>query len=85
MGNFEDLKNLTDACHKLGMKVMLDGVFNHVGVENELFQKALNGDKTYKDWFDFDDKYPEGVRLWADAKSLPELNLENDVVKKLYL
>ncbi len=80
-GNFEDLKNLTDACHKLGMKVMLDGVFNHVGVENELFQKALNGDKTYKDWFDFDDKYPEGVRLWADAKSLPELNLENDVVK----
>ncbi len=80
-GSFEDLKNLTDELHKLDINIMLDGVFNHVGVQNELFKNAQNVDSKYRNWFDFNDKYPEGVRLWADAKSLPELNLENEEVK----
>ena len=81
-GTYEDLKTLTTALHDIGIRTMLDGVFNHVGHSNPKFQEALkNKNSVYRNWFDFNDKYPEGVRLWADAKSLPELNLENDDVK----
>jgi glycosidase len=62
------------------MKIMLDGVFNHVGINSKLYQKALIDDQ-YKKFFDFNEKYPEKVRLWADVLSLPELNLENEDVK----
>lgn len=80
-GTFEDLKLLTNTCHDLEIKVMLDGVFNHVGVENQIYQDAQKIDSSYRSWFDFNAKYKHGVRLWADALSLPELNLENDEVK----
>lgn len=80
-GSFKDLKTLTKACHDFGIKMMLDGVFNHVGVQNKYYQKALAHEDDYRNWFDFNNKYPDGVRLWADAKSLPELNLENEEVK----
>lgn len=79
-GSKEDLKLLIDKIHENHMKIMLDGVFNHVGVSNPLFQKASKGE-AYQDFFDFNEKYPYGVRLWADAPSLPELNLESENVK----
>jgi cyclomaltodextrinase / maltogenic alpha-amylase / neopullulanase len=63
------------------MKIVLDGVFNHVGIQSDLFQSAKELKSPFRDFFDFNPKYPEGVRLWADAQSLPELNLENPKVK----
>lgn len=80
-GTMQDLTSLADILHQNGQRLMLDGVFNHVGVNSPIFQKALKGDSQYRDWFYFGNQYPEGVRLWADARSLPELNLENDQVK----
>ena len=80
-GTFEDLKNLSDKVHESNMKIMLDGVFNHLGVTSKLFTDAQNETSPTHNWFDFNKKYPEGVRLWADVKSLPELNLENEAVK----
>ena len=79
-GTKEDLDKLINDLHANGMKIMLDGVFNHVGVNNPMFQKAVKNEG-YRHFFDFNEKYPRGVRLWADAPSLPELNLENDEVK----
>ncbi|MBN3490120.1 glycoside hydrolase family 13 protein [Acholeplasma equirhinis] len=79
-GTKEDLQQLISNIHSNNMKIMLDGVFNHVGINNPLFQKALKNEG-FRDFFDFNQKYPRGVRLWADAPSLPELNLENDSVK----
>ena len=80
-GTKADLQNLIDKTHQSDMKIMLDGVFNHVGVNNPLFIAAQDEASPYRDWFDFNEAYPEGVRLWAEAKSLPELNLENNAVK----
>ncbi len=80
-GTKEDLINLIQATHQHGMNIMLDGVFNHVGVQSFLFQSAQDPNSPYRQFFDFNPNYPEGVRLWADAKSLPELNLENQAVK----
>lgn len=80
-GTMEELSELSYSLHQRGKKIMLDGVFNHVGVSSPLFQQAQNPQSSYRDWFYFGSQYPEGVRLWADAKSLPELNLENEAVK----
>jgi len=79
-GTKEDLDKLINNLHASGMKIMLDGVFNHVGVNNPMFQKAVKNEG-FRNFFDFNEKYPRGVRLWADAPSLPELNLEDDEVK----
>lgn len=79
-GTNEDLKALIEKIHNNHMKIMLDGVFNHVGVGNLFYQKAIRNEG-YRDFFDFNENYPNGVRLWADAPSLPELNLENNQVK----
>lgn len=39
-GTLDDLKKLVKDAHALGMKVILDGVFNHVGVESSYFKDA---------------------------------------------
>lgn len=80
-GTFDDLKALSDTVHQNNMKIMLDGVFNHVGVSSLLFQEAKNPKSSKHTWFDFNSEYEDGVRLWADVKSLPELNLENPEVR----
>jgi alpha-amylase len=40
-GTMDDLKKLVKDAHDLGIKVILDGVFNHSGVSNDWFTKAL--------------------------------------------
>lgn len=41
-GDDEDLKKLVKDAHALGMKVILDGVFNHTSKDNTLFVPAKN-------------------------------------------
>ena len=38
-GNLDDLKNLCDEAHKRGMRVILDGVFNHTGNDSKYFNQ----------------------------------------------
>lgn len=40
-GTMDDLKNLVKEAHNKGMKVILDGVFNHTGNLNKWFEAAL--------------------------------------------
>ena len=51
---------LIDEVHKRGMKIIIDGVFNHTGTQFWAFKDVeKNGDKSrYKDWYiikSFDD------------------------------
>ncbi|WP_300766764.1 alpha-amylase family protein [uncultured Bifidobacterium sp.] len=41
LGDEDDFRALARACHSRGISLMLDGVFNHVGIENPLFRKEL--------------------------------------------
>lgn len=80
-GTLADLQSLIHATHRHGMKIVLDGVFNHVGRNSPLFtQAAASPQSPVRDWFYFDSQFPHGVRLWANAPSLPELNYENPAV-----
>ncbi len=52
-GTEEDLKAMVDTAHSLGIRVMLDAVFNHSGTEFAPWQDAVkNGSASaYWDWF----------------------------------
>lgn len=80
-GTKQDLKDLCDRLHQKDMKIILDGVFNHVGINNPIYKEAQDPKSDKHDWFDFNKKYPHGVRLWADVPSMPEWNLENEKVR----
>ncbi len=82
-GTRDDVRRLADALHARGMKLVLDGVFNHMGRNAPIFQQALaSPTSSYRDWFVLGEQYPGGARAWWGATNLPELNLENPAVRE---
>jgi len=81
-GTRDDARALARDVHARGMKLVLDGVFNHMGRNSPRFRQA-EADPTspYRDWFVFGPQYAGGARSWALAENLPELNLENPAVR----
>lgn len=78
---------LIEEVHKRGMKIIIDGVFNHTGIQFWAFQDLIKNQKNsiYKDWYivrHFDD--PEtrenefDYKGWWNIKSLPEFNRTSD-------
>jgi glycosidase len=47
-GTNAEFKAMVEACHEAGIKVMLDGVFNHCGWEHPFFQDVLHHGKKSK-------------------------------------
>lgn len=87
-GSLETLKELVHKAHKRKIKVILDAVFNHSGVEFFPFRDVLkNGEKSeYRDWFDIR-KFPVEVRDDPDYRTfaygghMPKMITENEAVK----
>ncbi len=78
-----DVIELADTCHQQGLKLVLDGVFNHMGQNAAIFKDAQqNTTSTYRDWFYFGEQYQGGYLAWENARNLPELNLENPEVQQ---
>jgi glycosidase len=81
-GSRQDVKVLAANLKKRNMKLVLDGVFNHLGRNSPIFKEALANPKSpYRNWFYFGDQYQWGVRSWYNVENLPELNLENKAVR----
>jgi cyclomaltodextrinase len=59
--------------HALGLKVIIDGVFNHVGVKHPAFQdvQKRGRESKYADWFDITSWDPLDWNGWAGHKDLP--------------
>ncbi len=53
LGNYADFLSLLHAAHEKGLRVILDGVFNHVGSRFPIFRRALDaaGDTPESKWF----------------------------------
>ena len=93
LGTNEDFGAVCDALHAEGIRVVLDGVFNHVGRGFWAFRDVLSKreDSAYRDWFDvrFDADNRFGDRLsyacWEGHDTLVRLNLRNpEVVAYLF-
>ena len=90
-GTEEDLIRLVDTAHSLGIRVMLDAVFNHVGTKFPQWMDAVqNGPESpYFDWF-FINRWPlpklpgktEDGRFYSFAftSMMPKLNTNNPEV-----
>lgn len=93
LGTNEDFKRVCDALHKAGIRIILDGVFNHAGRGFGPFQDVLQKrwDSPYKDWFylnfDGNDGYNDGLWYegWEGNYDLVKLNLDNENVKNYLL
>ncbi len=93
LGTNEDFKEVCDALHKEGIKVVLDGVFNHVGRGFWAFQDVQKNrqNSPYINWFnriDFggNSNYNDGFWYegWEGNYDLVKLNLWNpDVVNHI--
>ncbi len=89
LGTNDDFRDVCDALHDAGMKVILDGVFNHTGRGFGPFQDVIKKkwDSPYKDWFhiDFGDPHhKDGFRYegWEGHLELVKLNLWNPEVRQ---
>ena len=85
LGSEEDFDNLISECDKLGIKVILDGVFNHTGADSIYFNKfgSYNScgayqskESPYYSWFKFKN-YPNEYESWWGVLDLPATNKEN--------
>lgn len=91
-GTNEQFKILCDKALELGIRVILDGVFNHTGSDSKYFNKYGNFSELgayqsmnsqYYDWFKFT-KYPYKYDCWWDFNTLPALNQHNNDVKQYF-
>jgi len=90
LGTNEDFKKVCDALHENGIRVLLDGVFNHVGRDFFAFRdvKEHKWDSQYRDWFhisfDGNSCYDDGFWYegWEGHFELVKLNLQNPDVKQ---
>jgi cyclomaltodextrinase / maltogenic alpha-amylase / neopullulanase len=81
-GTRDDVKKLAAEVKRRNMKLVLDGVFNHMGRNSPKYKDAAANTKSlYRDWFVFGAQYKGGTRTWWNAQNLPELNLENKAVR----
>ncbi|GIO31196.1 MULTISPECIES: alpha-glycosidase [Paenibacillus] len=87
------LKQVVEACHAKGIRVMLDAVFNHCSEQFPQFQDVLkNGEKSkYKDWFHIN-KFPARVEngiatydTFGFFGNMPKFNTANPEVKAYLL
>ena len=80
LGTEDDLRELCDELHKNGMKLIMDGVFNHSGVEFAPFKdaKEKGKDSRYYNWFFFDNTEECGYQTFGHWPYMPKLNLCTD-------
>ena len=90
LGTNEDLTAFVAKCHQQGIKVVLDGVFNHTGRDFFAFQdlKQNREQSAYKDWYcnvNFwgNNEYNDGFSYenWGGHNLLVKLNQHNPAVR----
>jgi glycosidase len=91
LGTDETLRRFVAAAHAAGLRVVLDGVFNHVGRDFWAFRdiQANGAGSPYRDWFAglrFDGSSPFGdpfaYESWQGHFDLVKLNLANPAIRE---
>ncbi len=88
LGTNKDFADVCQTMHHAGIKIVLDGVFNHVGRGFWAFQDVLQNRESspYRDWFyinfEGNDNYNDGLWYegWEGHYELVKLNLKNPAV-----
>lgn len=92
LGGDEAFARLVEEAHARGMKILLDGVFNHTGDDSRYFNRRGRYEETgayqsagspYADWYSFRAR-PEEYDAWWGIKILPRLNQTNPVCRRYF-
>jgi glycosidase len=92
LGGNQALRELVDECHRRGIRVVLDGVFNHASRAFLPFNDILEHGphSAYIDWFfiegwplsPYDGDKPANYGAWVGNRALPKFNTDNPVVRE---
>jgi cyclomaltodextrinase len=92
LGGNRALRLLLDETHRRGMRVVLDGVFNHCGRGFYQFHHILeNGASSpYIDWFSikgfplyaYDERQKPNYECWWNLRGLPKFNTQTPAVRE---
>ena len=94
-GTNEEFRALVDECHARGMKIVIDGVFNHCGWNFFAFQDVVErgAASKYADWF-YELKFPvirpesgdeiPNYECFAYERLMPKLNTGNAEVRAYF-
>jgi glycosidase len=95
LGGNKAFATLLDECHRRGLKVVLDGVFNHASRGFFQFNDILeNGPHSpWIDWFTvedwplspYDGSKPANYLGWVGNRALPKLNTDNPEVREFIM
>ncbi len=95
LGGNAALRRLIDEAHDRGMRIVLDGVFNHASRGFFQFHDILeNGQESaYLDWFTvhsfplhaYDPERPIGYQSWWGLPALPKFNIKTPAVREFLL
>ena len=86
LGTEEDFKNLVQAAENQGIRIILDGVFNHTGDDSVYFNKYghyasvgayQSKDSPYYSWYTFT-QFPDKYESWWGIDILPEVNEKSE-------
>lgn len=87
-GTNEDFKSLVEEFHKNDIKVIIDLVFNHSGINFSKFIEAQNDKNTAKTWYLYKENPIEGLppyETFGYHRYMPKLNSENKIVRDYLL
>ncbi len=83
-GSIEDLLEFVEKSHEIGISVILDGVFNHIGYYSDIFQNVLRlrEKSKYYQWFHILNNQEELEYISVgDYKWMPKLNYTSKEVQ----
>jgi cyclomaltodextrinase / maltogenic alpha-amylase / neopullulanase len=76
------LRQLVQAAHDRGLRVVLDFVCNHISNRHPIFADAQSHPRSpYRDWFTFDDS-PAGYRTYFGVATMPQVNLAHPAARR---
>ncbi len=83
LGTVDDFDTLVKSAKERGMRIVLDGVFNHTGDDSRYFNKYgrykevlgahQSPDSPYFDWYHFH-RFPDNYESWWGIDTLPSVN-----------
>jgi glycosidase len=88
-GSMEDVRELVEKCHSLGIRIIFDAVFNHSGSDFFAFRDILENQSNsrYADWYHLDGFPVKTVKpnyyTFAESiPSMPKFNISNQEVRE---
>lgn len=93
LGTESDFRQLCAAAKKRGIRIMLDGVFNHTGSDSRYFNArgtfedmgaAQSKDSPYYPWYRFG-RWPDEYDAWWGVETLPAVNEDDPTYRRFII